>query len=603
MLRNRVVAVFFLGVLASACTRPIRPPPPPTAGVCGALDEPEDPSTFVQLIEFTGSETQPCIPQNYTFKLPGPGGSIQNFELRRDFLMGNEGRLRAFCKWTLSTSEVWPKLADLRGALRQRKLLYDERSSIKPDYFGMARVGAESGGLGQAHWAFHRHRFLRAVGAFELSDAFPSAFAAAKHGKVGRDRPRLAIIDNAPSSSTPGWTDGLPADAYLDHGVALARVAEELLCERGDTAGPCLADIVSVQALEPHTKGSYRGSLGALAAAIYRAVKEAPNPEKLTINLSLGWVNYLALGGQFGDIYANPAETPSAGAVHEALQYARCHGASVIAAAGNRTGAYDNCLEKDAILPAKWGRHLVTSKICREEFQKPTKLRQETRLVISAGAVADHGQALSLHRENSNPYVVANGMAAIAAQRAFKASGGQPTALMSGTSVSTLVASAGIALLQNSGASAQTSEQLVLSAPMPLQLSKLVAHALPAIPPPPGGWTSPPPWVSPAPLVIVADQKLSIDPSVAPCSFSGASVGVTGLSVAECGELEYPSADQSPFIHEQPNPSGGEMCPGCTMVNNLDTFAMRIAFNTLVSAEGGPSLFVQKTKPTGFENA
>jgi len=101
----------------------------------------------------------------------------------------------------------------------------------------------------------------------------------------------------------------------------------------------------------------------------------------------------------------------------------------------------------------------------------------------------------------------------------------------------------------------------------------------------------------------VADQKLSIDPSVAPCSFSGASVDVTGLSVAECGELEYPSADQSPFIHEQPNPSGGEMCPGCTMVNNLDTFAMRIAFNTLVSAEGGPSLFVQKTKPTGFENA
>ncbi|MEM7677406.1 MAG: S8/S53 family peptidase [Myxococcota bacterium] len=663
MLRTRVIAVFLAGVFTSACPKP-KPPPPPPAGVCAPLKAPENPATFVQLIEFTGSAAQPCVPSDFTFDLPGPGGAIQTFQLRRDFLMADEGRLRAFCKWTLinqptasftlksgtsplqlgtspvvgpgtspvvepgtspvvgpgqgpivgpgqrpgkgptiSRPGVWPKLADLRIALRQRKLLVNERASIKPDYLGMARVSAEAGGLGQAHWRFHRHRFLTAVGAFELSKAFPSAFAAAEQGKNRSPRPRLAIIDSAPSSKTPGWTDGLPADAYLDHGVALARVAEDLLCHEGNSNGPCLADVVSVQALDPDSKGSFRGSLGALAAAIYRAVDEAPAPDRLTINLSLGWINFPALGGEFGDIYANPSETPAAGAVHEAIQYARCHGASVVAAAGNRVGAYDSCLEENPIFPARWVHHGVNARLCRTEFQKNLRIKRDLPLLISAGAVADYGQALSLHRKNSAPLVRANGMAAIAPQRGLKSekvSG--PTALMSGTSVSTLVTSAAVALMQNSGVPALASEQMVLTTPMPLKLSKLAADNLPSVAPP-SGWSSPQPWVSPGSLVIVPDDVLSIDSSVAVCSFNGKTVKVMGLGMSACSILQRPSADQSPFLHEQPNPSGGDDCPGCTMINEFSTLAMRAGFNSLVSATGGPSLFVQKTKKIGFERA
>ncbi|MFT4976843.1 MAG: hypothetical protein ACI8S6_002748, partial [Myxococcota bacterium] len=142
----------------------------------------------------------------------------------------------------------------------------------------------------------------------------------------------LTIIDTSP--------DGLPADELTgadDHGLKISSLARMAIC---DTDDECVATLMSRLALgysvgsngiARDVGGGSIGSIGDLATAIERQVlawQEADTDSRLVLNLSLGWSP--EYGGKIGTI------TPPIAAVYDALRYASCQGALVIASAGNR---------------------------------------------------------------------------------------------------------------------------------------------------------------------------------------------------------------------------------------------------------------------------
>jgi hypothetical protein len=141
----------------------------------------------------------------------------------------------------------------------------------------------------------------------------------------------VAVVDNMPADPT------IPNDA---HGESLARMIEDIACPGGS---PCAVEVQRVLGLPlvsanevDLTHGGYAGTYGQLAVGIMEAVRrwQVDAPEsKLVINLSVGW-NADIDGRE--DPMANP--TAPVDAIHDTLQYARCLGAVVVAAAGNDDG-------------------------------------------------------------------------------------------------------------------------------------------------------------------------------------------------------------------------------------------------------------------------
>lgn len=169
------------------------------------------------------------------------------------------------------------------------------------------------------------------------------ALAGRPLGDVRLDGPkaRISVIDSAPTTAKPGWLEA--ADA-ADHGVRVARVAQALGCpapaqQVGAAIDPggCAFEVVSQQALsrrDPRRptggRGHLRGSLSELAEAIDRAVEAAPRPERLVLNLSLGW------DPRAGGVDTDPRRGASAAValVLRALRVAGCRGALSVAASG-----------------------------------------------------------------------------------------------------------------------------------------------------------------------------------------------------------------------------------------------------------------------------
>lgn len=234
---------------------------------------------------------------------------------------------------------------------------------------------------------------------------------------------RLVFVDSAPTGSI----DSVPFPVTTQgHGEALALGIDERLCG-GDP--DCLIDVRVRAALPLRNDGSVTrwtvptggqyGSLEWVAQAIVREVnawqKWAPDSH-LVLNLSLGWhPDYGGGGGKFdltcrsasdakGQVPPDCVNRTDVHAVYQALRFARCHGALVFAAAGNRFGGGQ---DNGPLYPAAWEASTVGD--CLKDFGVENTDVEESPVVYAVGAVGADDQPLAIARDNGEPRLVAYG--------------------------------------------------------------------------------------------------------------------------------------------------------------------------------------------------
>lgn len=171
---------------------------------------------------------------------------------------------------------------------------------------------------------------------------------------------RLVAVDTSPTAAN-GITIG-----QSRHGDTVAHIARDLACPGGEAAA-CGAKVSTRLGL-PRTDlasplttntvaGGYFGTEGDLAAAIEATVSQWHDDvvvgraePRLVVNLSVGWEDDPE---RSNCALADPSLlSPPARAVADALRYASCHGALVLAAAGNDTGGMQP--PSGMVCPARW---------------------------------------------------------------------------------------------------------------------------------------------------------------------------------------------------------------------------------------------------------
>ncbi|MBL8942092.1 MAG: S8 family serine peptidase, partial [Myxococcales bacterium] len=225
-------------------------------------------------------------------------------------------------------------------------------------------IAPHANALGKELQASLQHRFEVQV------DAEPGAL-------VPGERPvDLALVD---THSDRGWS----WDA--GHALAMRRIGERIACPTPE----CSVKFPHALALPLLHDGTPKdpddgiyGTRGHLAIGIMEAVAEFRaraaedgEPRRLVVNLSLGWtapqggkdcgaaegqpwchdhvgelLTRLETGGPPGALSSRYAVE----AVHAALLYASCHGALIVAAAGN---AHDDSCNLDPVAPAVWASY------------------------------------------------------------------------------------------------------------------------------------------------------------------------------------------------------------------------------------------------------
>ncbi len=295
-------------------------------------------------------------------------------------------------------------------------------------------------------------------------------------------RARLAILDTAPT----GVGFPLQVTGNSPHGYTLLHMAKDLLCPNAI----CLAQLTSRLTMPYVTfhpsdpsqseidleHGGLVGTLSDLAQAIQAEMQQAIyNPGDTTIwrepfildspgkqqarvvlNLSLGW------DPVFGGAEADPSQMPAnVQAVYAALQDAVCRGALVFAAAGNyREGPGANSDSNiGPLLPAAWEQRAAPTALqCQKVLEQgddeddhggganstfgrknslfiPTTY---TPLVHSVGGLRSNGLALANARQQGAPRLAAYADHAVVESHLE----GTPTAMLTGSSVASLVAAA-----------------------------------------------------------------------------------------------------------------------------------------------------------------
>ena len=291
---------------------------------------------------------------------------------------------------------------------------------------------------------------------------------------------RLAVVDNAPDSldvPRAGAVDmrllpriqphTAPAP-YGEHGEVLAYIGRDLGCP--EEKGACPVHVETALALrdggssKPDATGGLSGRRGDLAQAVRRTVADwkddlgSGGEARLVINLSVGWEDH----PEDDDCHVAKVEDLNAPslAVYDALVEARCHGAFIVAAAGNDTGSGSS---GGLVCPAHfatWATPECGKKTYDVEFDsvyaeetglqaRPPTTKYDP-LVHPIGAVDFGDQPLSPHRPRSLPRVVAPGFLGASYEGYFSSfqSSTLPAVApypLTGTSVSTLVVSAIVA--------------------------------------------------------------------------------------------------------------------------------------------------------------
>jgi hypothetical protein len=249
----------------------------------------------------------------------------------------------------------------------------------------------------------------------------------------------VAVLDTLPH--------GAPAPR-ASHGPIMSALVESIAC--GGPGHPCSVGVAPELALplveagrEDPVDGGYFGAPGHLAVAIHRA---ASGPGPRVLNLSLGWVP----DGHLADLvppnhmslfHGNGGVAAPVRAVHAAIVHAACHGALVVAAAGNDpVGAG----ESDPLLPAAWARlEMPDDGACQAAGLGADGLPNHAAphgVLLAVGGVDLADGPLANARRNATPPLVAP------AELAAAQTAGRGTwEVVSGTSVAAAVTSAAAA--------------------------------------------------------------------------------------------------------------------------------------------------------------
>lgn len=278
---------------------------------------------------------------------------------------------------------------------------------------------------------------------------------------------RISVIDTLHDWS---WdVSGVPvpdSPPAGSHGYMVASHADDLACPGGP---PCAGHVETRLGLaldqqgKPVLSGSdgISGSPSQLAGAIAAAVNQwrtdvlIEGEKRLVINISAGW-NHGA-GGHACNTNMADADAP-ARAVYDAARYAACHGAVILASAGNNTGGPNPA--SGLMCPAQLEFEALPSDTTCEAlrpltddgtafavaYQKKTNFAllsdspiSYRRIVYAVGAGDSMRNELVPTRPNARPRLQAMGWGAVLP------SGKDPTPLY-GTSIASVVAASSVAV-------------------------------------------------------------------------------------------------------------------------------------------------------------
>lgn len=264
-------------------------------------------------------------------------------------------------------------------------------------------------------------------------------------GGVASRRVRVAVIDSALDNKN----DGLPGVGRASHGRAMGMLIARMACPDRSGLSSCAADVRTHPALwlergpngyRRDPRGGFFGFQGDLATAIVDAVDAAPPEEPLVINVSLGWSRFL------GGDEANPAAfAPAVRAVYTAIEYARCRGALVIAAAGNASGTPS--LPTGPLVPGVWEtRATPTPARCQGQLGvgQPRPGPADAPLLRAVGGVDEKDRMLFNTPVLGRPRLAAPASSALVPDPAPEAA--QTAGGYTGSSVAAAVASAAAAI-------------------------------------------------------------------------------------------------------------------------------------------------------------
>lgn len=318
-----------------------------------------------------------------------------------------------------------------------------------------------------AAWA-RKSLFVRAGGVEPLPSMPTTPLAA-----------RIVAADTSPDA-----LDGGIAVGKSRHGDTVAHIARDLACPGGEMQ-PCAAHVTTALGLPRFdlanplstdlVQGGFFGTEGDLAQSIERLVLawrdeiiKGPGDPRLIVNLSVGWENDVERDNCAPPNWATNPEvlSPPARAVLDSMRYATCHGALILAAAGNDTGGVEP--NTGLVCPARWEELApLTRKQCEEwvgaEFAgvwnerwpnlprrpMPGQLAYD-RIVYAVGGVDQGDEPLVPTRPLARPRIAALGVFAAAWDDSANGAvtpnaNGQPVDVppfLTGTSISTAVASA-----------------------------------------------------------------------------------------------------------------------------------------------------------------
>lgn len=266
---------------------------------------------------------------------------------------------------------------------------------------------------------------------------------------------RVAVVD-----STPTKVDALgrAVKGTYDHGFAVGRVIRELTCPSDDpTRAVCVGQVANALALpllevdkRDAVNGGYFGAQSDLAKAIVlavdgwtqrRALSPATEPNRLVINLSVGWDTDRG----YERSLTHAGLSWGTQTVLNALKHASCKGALIIAAAGNRSGGPSE--STGAMWPAQWESMAAPTRLECREFEGTGLETVATfppagtyaPLVYAVGGVDATDRPLVLSRPSGMPRLVADGAEVVTK------SGSIYTDNLTGTSMSTAVVTAAAA--------------------------------------------------------------------------------------------------------------------------------------------------------------
>lgn len=375
--------------------------------------------------------------------VPKPAAGGERWQVRQLFAAAPSGALppalRPFCLY--EHGEKDPGVArELGESLRE---LVGRRRLARVDPGCAVVAPADSTELSprlapadELKWPLLRDHFLEQAGYMEPGRE--------RFRVMGLDQPpraRLAFLDTQP-------TGEIDRRGNSEHGYTLAQVARRLICEPGPGA-PCAARVVPrlalpITELDPDDPGAtvrdwhdggYFGTVDELAQAVWEELGSwrASAQEHLVLNLSVAWVGEL-----YGGLEEGVTEMPvPVQALHRVLEVASCEGALAVAAAGNRVGGPEE--EHGPLLPGGWERRdAPRPAACRRLLGTggvPAPAREP--LVYAAGGVRTDGSPLANARPGATPLRVAYGDHAVVTDDQ-----GEPSAILTGTSVSTTVIAA-----------------------------------------------------------------------------------------------------------------------------------------------------------------